>query len=108
MADIDELLAAADVILGAGNQQLMLCESGVSSFKSSSLATLDLAGLVELKARSHLPVLVNPSYAVSHDACPRQAKAVRNLGADGLLLEVPLDAAIAESHYSDTLRQFFI
>ncbi|AZQ09577.1 chorismate mutase [Shewanella khirikhana] len=108
MADIDELLAAADVILGAGNQQLMLCESGVSSFNSSSLATLDLAGLVELKARSHLPVLVNPSYAVSHDACPRQAKAVRNLGADGLLLEVPLDAAIAESHYSDTLRQFFI
>ena len=108
MADIDELLAAADVILGAGNQQLMLCESGVSSFKSSSLATLDLAGLVELKARSHLPVLVNPSYAVSHDACPRQAKAVRNLGADGLLLEVPLDAAIAESHYSDTLRQFFL
>ncbi|MBT1444523.1 chorismate mutase [Shewanella sp. JM162201] len=108
MADIDELLGAADIILGAGNQQLMLCESGVSSFKSSSLATLDLAGLVELKARSHLPVLVNPSYAVSADACPRQAKAVKHLGADGLVLDVTLDAPIADNHIGETLRQFFI
>lgn len=107
MADIDELLSAADTILGAGNQQLILCESGVSSFKSSALATLDLAGLVELKARSHLPVLVNPSYAVSKDAAPRQAKAVKNLGADGLVLNVSLDAAL-EGHTGETLRQFFV
>lgn len=108
MADIDELLAAADTILAEGNQQLMLCESGVSSFKSSTLATLDLAGLVELKARSHLPVLVNPSYAVTSEACPRQAKAVKRLGADGLLLEVSLDTSMADSYLGETLRQFFV
>ncbi|QSX30839.1 chorismate mutase [Shewanella cyperi] len=88
MASLEEWLASADVILGAGNQQLLLCDAGVSAFHHQAGGTLDLASLVELKEVSHLPVLVNPSYAVAPEALSRQVHAIVKLGADGLVLDL--------------------
>ncbi|WP_299794018.1 chorismate mutase [uncultured Shewanella sp.] len=86
MANVQEFLEAAESILEQGNQQLILCESGVRTFNDSVMPSLDLAALVDIKAMSHLPILINPSYASTADTLPSHAKAAKQLSADGLIL----------------------
>lgn len=86
MASVSDWLDAADLVLNAGNQQLILCDSGVSSLAQSNRLALDLAGLVEIKSRSHLPILINPSHSVDSQLLASQAQAVKQLNADGLIL----------------------
>ncbi|MDB2385780.1 prephenate dehydratase [Shewanella sp.] len=89
MASVDDLLSAADVILSQGNQQLALCESGVSTLNNAGKPTLDLAALVTLKTACHLPILVNPSNAIAAEQLPEFTIAIKQLGADGLVINVP-------------------
>ncbi|MCB1054769.1 MAG: 3-deoxy-7-phosphoheptulonate synthase, partial [Acidobacteria bacterium] len=88
-ATIGELLAAAEYVLAGGNQQVVLCERGIRTFETATRATLDVSAVPVLKARTHLPVIVDPSHAagVRELVIPLALAAVA-AGADGLIVEV--------------------
>ncbi len=88
-ATVDELLLAAEYLLSGGNDQVILCERGIRSAAGSSGVILDLGAIPELKRRTHLPVIVDPSHGsqASHRV-PALARAAAAAGADGLLVEV--------------------
>ena len=92
MASFEELLTATEIILSQGNQQLILCDSGIRTLNNANLLSLDLASLIQIKATSHLPILINPSYAVSDDALLVQTQGIKQLKVDGLILNCPLDS----------------
>ena len=92
MASFEELLTATEIILSKGNQQLILCDSGIRTLNNANLPSLDLASLIQIKATSHLPILINPSYAVSDDALLVQTQGIKQLKVDGLILNCPLDS----------------
>jgi 3-deoxy-7-phosphoheptulonate synthase len=89
MTTIEELLMSAEYILSAGNHQLILCERGIRTFETATRNTLDISAVPVLKELTHLPIIVDPSHAAGHwrYVIPL-AKAVRAVGADGLLVEV--------------------
>lgn len=95
---LEELLAAAEHILTEGNQQVILCEQGIRTFEKAAGCTLDLAALAALKDQTHLPVVVNPvPAAVNAERILPLARAVREAGADGLMLRaLPAGAAAKE------------
>ncbi|GIU30074.1 chorismate mutase [Shewanella sp. MBTL60-007] len=99
MASVDDLLDAAETLLGQGNQQLILCESGVSTLNNSGRPSLDLAALVELKALSHLPIVVNPSYAIETEQMATFVRAIKQLKGDGMMLNLnALEASALEAN----------
>ncbi|MFB2680618.1 chorismate mutase [Shewanella mangrovisoli] len=91
MASYEEFMAATEAILSQGNQQLILCDSGIRTYNNANLPTLDLASLIQIKAHSHLPIVINPCYAISEDALPLQTQGIKQLKADGLVLNCPLE-----------------
>ncbi|MCH1928724.1 chorismate mutase [Shewanella sp. A25] len=90
MASLEEFLAATEVILSQGNQQLILCDSGIRTFNNANQPTLDLASLIQVKATSHLPIVINPCYAITADALLLQTQGIKQLNADGLVLNCTL------------------
>lgn len=88
-ATLSELLAAAEYILAGGNQQVILCERGIRTFETATRATLDVSAIPVLKARTHLPVIVDPSHAAGRRelVVPLACSAVA-AGADGLIIEL--------------------
>lgn len=88
MATMEELLLAAEYVVAAGNPRVILCERGIRSYGTETRNTLDVAAIPWLKARSHLPVIVDPSHA-----CGRRelvlplALAGVAAGADGVIVE---------------------
>ncbi len=89
---LQEFLAAAEIVLEEGNQQLILCEQGIRTFESSTRNTLDLAAVPLMKEQSHLPVLVDPSRAVDSAAgVAPLVLAARAVGADGAVVDVGFD-----------------
>ncbi len=105
MASLDEWLGAAEIILAAGNQQLALSEAGIRTFNEQQRPTLDLSGLISLKERSHLPVLLNTRYACQQEELASQAGAAKALKADGLVLGVS-DPQQLKGH-SDILARLY-
>ena len=88
-ATIEELLLAAEYILSAGNPNVILCERGIRTFETATRNTLDIAAVPVLKARTHLPVIVDPSHAGGHaELVEPLALAAVAAGADGLIVEV--------------------
>ncbi len=86
---IDELLMAAEYILNAGKSQVILCERGIRTFETATRNTLDLSAVPVLQAKSHLPVVVDPSHGTGHWSLVRpMALAAVAAGADGLMIEV--------------------
>ena len=88
-ATIDELLTSAEYVLAGGNEQVVLCERGIRTFEPSSRHTLDVTAVPVLKARSHLPVCVDPSHACGRRAfvAPLTRAAVA-AGADAVMIDV--------------------
>ncbi|MDZ4693681.1 MAG: prephenate dehydratase domain-containing protein [Deltaproteobacteria bacterium] len=88
-ATLDEWLASADFILSHGNGQVLLCERGIRTFESGSRNTLDLSAVVSLRARTHLPILVDPSRGTGqrNHVAPMALAALASL-AHGLILAV--------------------
>ena len=87
MASVEEWLAAAEVVLRRGNQHVVLIEAGVRSFAGAERRTLDVAALAALVDDCHLPILVDPSSAVSNGSSVRRlARAALAAGADGVVL----------------------
>jgi len=97
-ATLDEFLMAAEYVMAEGNYQLILCERGVRTFSDFTRNTLDLAIVPAVKARSHLPILVDPSHGTGKRSkvLPLSRAAIA-VGADGLLVEVHHDPASALS-----------
>ena len=88
-ATVDELLHAAEYILSGGNPRVMLCERGIRTFGNHTRNTLDVGAIAVLKARTHLPVIVDPSHAAGlREFVPQLAMAGIAAGADGIIVEV--------------------
>jgi 3-deoxy-7-phosphoheptulonate synthase len=86
---LDELLAAAEYILGEGNQDVILCERGIRTFEPAYRFTLDLMAVPVLKERTELPVIVDPSHAAGRrELVEPLSLAAAAAGADGLIVEV--------------------
>ncbi len=103
-ASVEELLLAAEYILDAGNRQVMLCERGIRTFETHTRFTLPLATVPWLHARTHLPVVVDPSHGTGHaNLVESMAEASVAAGADGLIIEVHPDPKCASSDGAQTL-----
>jgi len=108
-ATMEELLLAAEYILDAGNPNVILCERGIRTFEAHTRFTLPLASVVYLHAKTHLPVVVDPSHGTGHTyLVPQMACASVAAGADGLILEVHPDPekAMSDGYQSLNLDQF--
>ena len=103
-ATVEELLLAAEYILDGGNMRVMLCERGIRTFESHTRFTLPLATVPWLHARTHLPVVVDPSHGTGHaNLVTSMAAASVAAGADGLIVEVHPDPKRAASDGGQTL-----
>jgi 3-deoxy-7-phosphoheptulonate synthase len=101
---IDEYLQAADYILSAGNEHVILCERGIRTFEKFSRNTYSVSAIVELQHRSHLPVIGDPSHGTGHrHLVPSMSKATVAAGADGLVVEVHPDPTHAWSDGAQSL-----
>ena len=97
-ATIDEWLNAAEYIMNEGNPNVILCERGIRTFETSTRNTLDLSAVCVVKEKSHLPIIVDPSHATGvRSYVAPLAKAAVAAGADGLMIEVHPNPAIALS-----------
>jgi 3-deoxy-7-phosphoheptulonate synthase len=108
-ATIEELLLAAEYILDAGNQQVMLCERGIRTFEAHTRFTLPLATVPYLQQKTHLPVVIDPSHGTGHTPLvPALARAAIAAGADGLIMEVHPnpEKALSDGYQSLTFGQF--
>ena len=109
MSTIEEMLLAAEYIVGAGNPRVVLCERGIRSFETATRGTLDISAVPVLKERSHLPVIVDPSHAAGkRSLVPSLSAAGVAAGADGLLIEVHdrPEEALSDGPQSLTLDGF--
>jgi 3-deoxy-7-phosphoheptulonate synthase len=104
-ATIDEFLFAAEYVLNAGNEQVVLCERGIRTFETSTRNTLDLSAVPVLKRATHLPVIVDPSHGTGHWwMVPSMCRAAVAVGADGLLVEVHAEPGEALSDGDQSLK----
>ncbi len=88
-ATIEEWLMSAEYILAENNPNVILCERGIRTFESSTRNTLDISAVPVVKAKSHLPVIVDPGHGVgTRNEIVPMARAAIAAGADGLLIEV--------------------
>ena len=93
---IDEFLMATEYILSEGNRDVVLCERGIRTFETSTRNTLDISCIPVVKAKSHLPIIIDPSHAAGHvQFVPALSKAAVAAGADGLIIEVHPDPETA-------------
>lgn len=84
-----EFLLAAEYIMSEGNSNVILCERGIRAFSDYSRFTLDITIVPELKQRTHLPILVDPSHAAGkRELVIPLARAAMAAGADGVIVEV--------------------
>ncbi len=103
-ATVEEWLMAAEYLLLAGNKDVVLCERGVRSFDSATRNMLDLAVIPLLASLTHLPVIVDPSHGTGvAGLVPPMAIAGIAAGADGLLVEVHPNPAVAVSDGGQSL-----
>src|SRR5262245_58537564 len=108
-ATIDEFLLAAEYILDGGNQQVMLCERGIRTFEAHTRFTLPLATVPYLHAKTHLPVVVDPSHGTGKaNLVAIMARAAIAAEADGLIVEVhPCpEQAWSDGYQTITLEAF--
>ena len=88
-ATVDEVLSVAEAIALRGNKHVAICERGSRTFEPSTRNSLDIGAVPEIKLRSQLPVIVDPSHGTGRrDLVTPIALAAVAAGADGLLVEV--------------------
>ena len=103
-ATVDEWLGAAEYIMAAGEQRVILCERGIRTFETATRNTLDLGGMLAARPLTHLPIVADPSHAAGRaDLVEGLARAAWAAGADGLIVEVHDDPARALSDAEQAL-----
>ncbi len=91
-ATIEEWLMSAEYVMSQGNPHVILCERGIRTFETYTRNTLDLSAVPVVKARSHLPIVVDPSHGTGiRDKVIPMARAAVAAGADGLMVETHPD-----------------
>jgi 3-deoxy-7-phosphoheptulonate synthase len=101
---IEELLQSAEYVFSGGNEKLILCERGIRTYEKASRNTLDLNAVPILKAKSHLPVIVDPSHGIGIRAYVSQmALSAVMSGADGIIYETHQVPEMAFSDGQQTL-----
>ena len=100
-SSLRDWLGAAEYILYAGNNKVMLCERGMAiphTHRSTSRYSLDLQVVPAAKEITHLPIIVDPSHATFWRPWVRSMSlASVAAGCDGVMLEVhpdPSNAAV--------------
>ena len=97
-ATIDEFLLAAEYMLQAGNENVILCERGIRTFERATRNTLDISAVPLIKQISHLPIVVDPSHASGkRNLIFPLSRAALAVGADGVMIEVHHQAEAAKS-----------
>jgi len=103
-ATISEWLNAAEYIVSAGNENVILCERGIRTYETFTRNTLDLSAVAAVKELSHLPVIVDPSHGTGRWQMVRpMARAAIAAGADGLMIEVHPHPEVALSDGDQSL-----
>jgi 3-deoxy-7-phosphoheptulonate synthase len=103
-ATIEEWLLSAEYVLSGGNPEVILCERGIRTFENATRNTLDISAIPVVKAKSHLPIVVDPSHGTGRrDQVIPMARAAVAAGADGLLIEVHNDPEKALSDGAQSL-----
>ena len=108
-ARIDEWLMAAEYILSAGNEKVILCERGIRTFDTSVRNTMDITAFPLIKSLSHLPVFSDPSHGTGiRNLVTPLALASVAAGADGIMVEIhpDPDKALSDGMQSLYLEQF--
>jgi 3-deoxy-7-phosphoheptulonate synthase len=104
-ATVDEVLAAAEFLQVRGNDRVVICERGSRTFEPSTRNSLDIAAVPEIKLRSDLPVIVDPSHGTGRrDLVTPIALAGIAAGADGVMVEVHPDPEAALSDGAQSLE----
>ncbi|MHB1459423.1 MAG: 3-deoxy-7-phosphoheptulonate synthase [Armatimonadota bacterium] len=102
---IRDLLMSAEYIISEGNQNVILCERGITTFEDATRNTTDINAIPVLKLWTHLPIMLDPSHATGDwRYVGSVAKAAIAAGADGVLLEVHEDPRRALSDGPQSLR----
>lgn len=87
-ASLEDWLMSAEYILSSGNDKVILCEAGIRTFANYSAHTLDLTVILALRHLTHLPIIIDPSFASGdHRYVIPLAKAGLAVGADGVMIE---------------------
>lgn len=103
-ASLEQLLDAAEFLLSGGNQQVLLCEHGISTFETTTRTTLDLGGISILKNMTHLPIVVDPSHAAGQwDLVVPLALAARAVAPHAMMIEIHPDPDAAGAAGSQAL-----
>ncbi|MBA3484654.1 MAG: N-acetylneuraminate synthase family protein, partial [Pirellulales bacterium] len=108
-ATVDEWLLAAEYILDAGNPNVMLCERGIRTFEAHTRFTLPLATVPYAQAKTHLPIVIDPSHGTGHThLVTSMSRAAIAAGADGIIVEVHPnpDKAMSDGYQTMNFRQF--
>lgn len=88
-ATIKELLMAAEYIMNAGNERVILCERGIRTYETMTRNTFDVGAIHMLRHLSHLPVVGDPSHGIGiWHGVGALARAAVAAGAHGLIVEV--------------------
>jgi 3-deoxy-7-phosphoheptulonate synthase len=102
---VRDLLMSAEYIISEGNQQIILCERGITTFEDATRNTTDINAIPVLKHWTHLPVVLDPSHSTGNwQYVPAVSKAAIAAGADGLLVEVHNDPIHALSDGPQSLK----
>jgi 3-deoxy-7-phosphoheptulonate synthase len=105
MSTIEEWLMSAEYIMSEGNADVILCERGIRTFERYTRNTLDLSAVPVVKAKSHLPVIVDPSHGTGlRNKVIPMARAAVAAGCDGLLIETHPDPSNALSDGPQSLH----
>ena len=113
-ATVDEWIKAANYVLKAGHDNVVLCERGIRTFEPTTRNTLDLNSVAYIKAHTELPIIVDPSHGTGRPELigPMSLAGVA-CGADGLIIEVhprprealsDADQAIDFNHFENIVR----
>ena len=104
-ATMEEFMYAAEYILSHGNEHVMLIERGIRTYEKATRNTLDISAVPILKQETHLPVLVDISHSTGRrDIVLPIAKAALAAGADGIMVEVHPNPAVALSDANQQLN----
>ena len=102
---LQEFVQAAEFVLSAGNDNVILCERGIRTFETKTRFTLDLCGVSYLKEYTNLPIILDPSHAMGYRyGVPDLARASTAMGIEGLLIEVHPDPSVAKSDAAQQLN----
>ena len=84
--------------MSEGNEKVILCERGIRTYETSTRNTLDISAVPVIREKSHLPIIVDPSHATGvRSYVAPLSKAAVAVGADGLMIEIHPNPAVALS-----------